>query len=899
MTPIRRAAQLLAATVSLAAIASAGPVAAQQRVGVNSAVNPAAMGMPPGGTARQLMIGQDVVYNERITTAADGQTQILFVDESAITVGPNSDLTIDEFVYDPATGTGTQALSATRGVFRYVGGKLSKANTQVTIRTPSATIGIRGGVFLMNLDLLGQLDVIFLYGKGLTVTGLTGAIERITRPGFATSVAGIGAAPSSPAPAPAGALAKFLAGLDGRSGGTGGARNTPSDSTVSGSGISSTVSGNLAASVQSAQQNLPQGNQPQLGNSNSPPVNLNLNTATIPVNLPVTQLDQQNPVPDISGLSGGFNSTDQATALGFPGQITPFANGKVENGVFIASIGNSPVSIPLVQGVGTIASDGTNSPLGPVTGTSFVTPDNAFFYANLVPVNTPDRVELLYGGRPVDQSAYAATGSPRFYSFAIQPDAALKSPIPFTRLENGGAIPNPSVSPLFLAVSPTTPLTADGTSFEQLGYAKALQASLAINGQGGDQSSALVVAVGNVFGTTGRPDQTNPQPVLNGIAEGSFRPNGTSPSVRLDTPFLTAIDSTGTSFYGRDRISGFVLNPNNCCNEDGSQIPGVATQINTLTNQAVTYKFNHPAVATGNPGIATGPQNTQVLFGFNGGVITAIQNGSETPYPINGLTIVGIDAQNLQASAFMVGVDSLGPGNNSAAGVLGLSFGSLDPGNTNARQGYIHDRLFGLLESPGGSGSFLNDTDGQAKLYMVTASAVPNTTLLPQGVNYCDCQYLQWGYWGGELTTPIAGGGVRRDIGHINTWVAGLPTLASDMNNLITMGATANYRGAAIGSVFSNGANYMAAGGLDQFYHFGTQTGTITISNFDGRTFGGTVNGANGTALFGGNLSGSGVTGAAVGSFYGPKAAETGGTFGVTGGPGYIASGIFAGKKVP
>ena len=39
-------------------------------------------------------------------------------------------MTIDEFVYDPKTGTGTMALSATRGVFRFVGGKLSKATTR-------------------------------------------------------------------------------------------------------------------------------------------------------------------------------------------------------------------------------------------------------------------------------------------------------------------------------------------------------------------------------------------------------------------------------------------------------------------------------------------------------------------------------------------------------------------------------------------------------------------------------------------------------------------------------------------------------------------------------------------------------------------------------------------------
>ena len=48
---------------------------AQEKVGVNSAVNPEAQGTPPGGAARRLVIGQDVVFNERITTGEAGQTQ--------------------------------------------------------------------------------------------------------------------------------------------------------------------------------------------------------------------------------------------------------------------------------------------------------------------------------------------------------------------------------------------------------------------------------------------------------------------------------------------------------------------------------------------------------------------------------------------------------------------------------------------------------------------------------------------------------------------------------------------------------------------------------------------------------------------------------------------------------
>src|SRR5947209_8340671 len=160
-------------TLVLASLAAAllfgGGAGAQERVGVSSAVNPDASGAPPGQAARRLVIGQDVVFNERITTQEAGQTQLLFVDESSMTVGPNSDVTIDQFVYDPRTGTGKLAMTTTKGLLRYVGGKLSKQDEAVTMRTNSATLAVRGGAFLLDQSPTGALQAVFIYGRGLTV----------------------------------------------------------------------------------------------------------------------------------------------------------------------------------------------------------------------------------------------------------------------------------------------------------------------------------------------------------------------------------------------------------------------------------------------------------------------------------------------------------------------------------------------------------------------------------------------------------------------------------------------------------------------------------------------------------------------------------------------------------
>src|SRR5216684_1073147 len=156
----------------------ASALLAQERVGVNSAVNPEATGAVPGAQPRRLVIGQDVIFNEHITTTASGQTQLLFLDESSMSIGPNSDITIDQFVYDPKTGTGKLAMSATRGLLRYVGGKLSKQDDAVSVRTNTATLAVRGGAFMLNVDCHGAAataascttEAIFIFGNGLTLT---------------------------------------------------------------------------------------------------------------------------------------------------------------------------------------------------------------------------------------------------------------------------------------------------------------------------------------------------------------------------------------------------------------------------------------------------------------------------------------------------------------------------------------------------------------------------------------------------------------------------------------------------------------------------------------------------------------------------------------------------------
>ncbi len=91
---------------------------------------------------RRLKLLDDVYHNELIETKEDAATELVFLDETKLALGPNSSLTLDQFVYDPDPDKASFVMTATAGVFRFVSGKLPKK--AYTIHTPTATIGVRG-----------------------------------------------------------------------------------------------------------------------------------------------------------------------------------------------------------------------------------------------------------------------------------------------------------------------------------------------------------------------------------------------------------------------------------------------------------------------------------------------------------------------------------------------------------------------------------------------------------------------------------------------------------------------------------------------------------------------------------------------------------------------------------
>ena len=157
------------------------PLAATAEVGVLAAVNNDMTGERPSENVRQIFIKERLVADERIETSANGGGQVLFLDQTSLTIAPNSSVVLDKYVYDPDTQTGELGISVLRGTLRFVGGRITKSSPAV-IRTPSATIGIRGGIGSTTVNDDGTSRHFHLAGVSSTIEA-NGETLTITREG--------------------------------------------------------------------------------------------------------------------------------------------------------------------------------------------------------------------------------------------------------------------------------------------------------------------------------------------------------------------------------------------------------------------------------------------------------------------------------------------------------------------------------------------------------------------------------------------------------------------------------------------------------------------------------------------------------------------------------------------
>ncbi|MEE9330321.1 MAG: FecR domain-containing protein [Parvularculaceae bacterium] len=112
-----------------------------QEVGVNSAMRGSVL-----IDESETDVGDDVSLGEEVETGEDSSLQILLLDETVFTVGAETILTIDEFVYDPDQSSGELAASVAQGTFRFMSGGTADDVDDVEIETETASMGVRGTI---------------------------------------------------------------------------------------------------------------------------------------------------------------------------------------------------------------------------------------------------------------------------------------------------------------------------------------------------------------------------------------------------------------------------------------------------------------------------------------------------------------------------------------------------------------------------------------------------------------------------------------------------------------------------------------------------------------------------------------------------------------------------------
>lgn len=897
---------LLASFVISAWTAPAWPAPEQGRIGVTSAVLPRAEGQAPDGNTRVLRIGVDVVANERVTTGAGGKVQLVFIDGSALTVGPNSEVVLDEFIYDPVEKDGKLSFAATKGVFRLVGGRLSK-KTPVEIRFPTATMGIRGGIAMVQGG--ESVTGTFVFGEEMTMSS-GGETQSVNRPGFQISVPATGGPPSNPTPASSEQLGATLEQLEAdpqpEQQNAGGAQQTSGDQ-QSGGGNNAGGGGQGGGNPSISDEDVSETQLSELGSEQGPsnlqpqgpPPQPRSTAEPIVVNFSQREaLDE--PREDLSGETANTVASDPSLGSsslslnGFVGRSkrgtstsTGSNDATASDNVALSSVtiasgrfqagsaaGSFDLFFPSASGTFTVGGANTpvSTPYGSVSGTGRLTSDQEFVVYEL---EGASRL-LLFAGVPT--TTFPTSG---ITTYDFGRDFVRASDLPFldniTASSHGDAF-------IYWGQPTTGVLPAFGGG------------SITISGQGSSQSSAWSTLFGRVRsdGGSGRHIQ--------GTVRGQGLYTVTSPAIRFFGDVASSDASDGSDFFGGTAPSHFVLESALVSDGDVVQSRGISRVTQTASS---TIHSNAPAYAGSNSASsATRTAGQRTTSGFASGVVLRYNSSSITSSAVlrnrnnnpNDVRITTDADQSALAGTFRL--DDIATGDD-----YDLFFGEATQGG---RSAFINDKIYFAGESATASTITGRVLASAAKLGLVTSSVLQTDGFLPSGVSFCSCEHLTWGIFGADFDLN---GGSSEQI-HLATWLQGeLTNFAS-----FPTSGTARYQGHVLASVVNQSSQYLAAGGVTLDFAFSPgsyQLTDVTISSLDGTNFTSTagalgtfsVNRYNSTSAnltIQGSKSGVGtVTAVVAGAFFGSGSGappETGGTVTLSG-TNYKGGGTYAAAK--
>jgi hypothetical protein len=167
--------------------------------------------------------GDGIYLGDKITSGENSGMQVLLMDETVFTIGAQSAIAIDEFVYDPETEGGKVAPQVVKGAFRFVTGRIANRRpTAMSVKLPVGSIGVRGTIAAGRVD--GNSSLVVLLGPGTNtdtderigriLVSNAGETVEISRAGFATTIDGPNAVPIEPFQLPLADLKALTQSLD-------------------------------------------------------------------------------------------------------------------------------------------------------------------------------------------------------------------------------------------------------------------------------------------------------------------------------------------------------------------------------------------------------------------------------------------------------------------------------------------------------------------------------------------------------------------------------------------------------------------------------------------------------------------------------------------------------------
>ena len=105
------------------------------------------------GKAMPAVVGARLQVADVVKTGADGSVGITMDDDSLLSAGPNSALSLDNYAFDTTTNQGRLDTSLNKGTLSVISGRIAKQTPDaMTVRTPNAILGVRGTEFVVSAN---------------------------------------------------------------------------------------------------------------------------------------------------------------------------------------------------------------------------------------------------------------------------------------------------------------------------------------------------------------------------------------------------------------------------------------------------------------------------------------------------------------------------------------------------------------------------------------------------------------------------------------------------------------------------------------------------------------------------------------------------------------------------